>query len=90
MDERREKGLCFNCENKYSKGHKCGEKKLFYIDCEEEEDQELEPSQDLDLEDTTPTENIRYEIQRGHITQTTQNLDSLSALVLILTKDEFS
>jgi hypothetical protein len=55
MDERREKGLCFNCDNKYSKGHKCGERKLFYIDCEEEEDQELEPSQDLELEETTPT-----------------------------------
>ena len=40
MDERRAKGLCFICDNKYSKGHKCGEKKLFYIDCEEEEDQE--------------------------------------------------
>ena len=36
LDERRAKGLCFNCDNKYSKGHKCGEKKLFYIDCEEE------------------------------------------------------
>ena len=35
MDERRSKGLCFNCDNKYSKGHKCGEKKLFYIDYEE-------------------------------------------------------
>jgi hypothetical protein len=55
MDERREKGLCFNCDNKYSKGHKCSEKKLFYIDCEEEEDQELEPPQDLDIEETTPT-----------------------------------
>jgi hypothetical protein len=44
MNKRREKGLCFNCENKYSKGHKCSEKKLFYIDYE---DQELEPSQDL-------------------------------------------
>ena len=54
MDESREKELCFNCDNKYSKGHKCGENKLFYIDCEEEEDQELEPSQDLDLEETTP------------------------------------
>ena len=37
MDERRAKGICFNCDNKYSKGHKCGEKKLFYINCEEEE-----------------------------------------------------
>jgi hypothetical protein len=55
MDERREKGLCFNYDNKYSKGHKCGENKLFYIDYEEEEDQELDPSQHLDLEKTTPT-----------------------------------
>ena len=31
MDERRAKGLCFNCDSKYSKGHKCSEKKLFYI-----------------------------------------------------------
>jgi hypothetical protein len=54
MDERREKGLCFNCDRKYSKGHKCSEKKVFYIDNEEEEDQELEPSQDLELEETTP------------------------------------
>jgi hypothetical protein len=37
LEERKEKGLCFNCDNKYSKGHKCGENKLFYIDCEEEE-----------------------------------------------------
>jgi hypothetical protein len=37
MDERRTNKLCFNCDNTYSKGHKCGEKKLFYIDHEEEE-----------------------------------------------------
>jgi hypothetical protein len=55
MDERIEKGLCFNCDNKYSQGLKCSEKKLFYIDCEEEEDQELEPSQNPNLEETTPT-----------------------------------
>jgi hypothetical protein len=41
------KGLCSNCESKYSKGHKCCEKKLSYIDCEEDEDQEFEPIQDL-------------------------------------------
>jgi hypothetical protein len=38
LEERKAKGLCFNCDIKYSKGHKCGEKKLFYIDCEEEEE----------------------------------------------------
>jgi hypothetical protein len=52
LEERKEKGLCFNCDIKYSKGHKCGEKKLFYIDCEEEEEQEQEqePSQDENVE----------------------------------------
>jgi hypothetical protein len=37
LEEIKEKFLCFNFNNKYSKGHKCCEKKLFYIDCEEEE-----------------------------------------------------
>jgi hypothetical protein len=60
LEERKAKGLCFNCDNKYSKGHKCGEKKLFYIDCEEEEEEEQEPSQDenveeISSEDLTPT-----------------------------------
>jgi hypothetical protein len=48
LEERKEKGSCFNCDNKYSKGHKCGENKLFYIDCEEEEEQE--PSKDENVE----------------------------------------
>jgi carbamoylphosphate synthase small subunit len=60
LEERKEKGLCFNCDSKYSKGHKCGEKKLFYIDCEEEEEQEQEPSQYENVEailskELTPT-----------------------------------
>ena len=60
MDERRVKGLCFSCDNKYSKGHTCGQKKLFYIDCEEEETNEQEPSQaeeikETPLEEITPT-----------------------------------
>ena len=66
LEERKEKCLWFNCDNKYSKGHKCGEKKLFYIDCEEEEEQEQEqeqeqePSQDENIEgisseELTPT-----------------------------------
>jgi hypothetical protein len=39
MDEIRENGLCFNCDNRYSKRHTCGEKKLFYMDCEEKVNQ---------------------------------------------------
>jgi hypothetical protein len=62
LEEIKAKGLCFNCDNKCSKGHKCGEKKLFYIDCEEEEEQEQEqePPQDenvesISSEELTPT-----------------------------------
>jgi hypothetical protein len=62
LEKRKSKGLFLNCDSKYSKGHKCGEKKLFYIDSEEEEEQEQEkePSQDENVEaisskELTPT-----------------------------------
>jgi hypothetical protein len=54
MKEER-KGLCFDCDKKYNKGHKYGEKKLFYIDIEEEEDQELELSKHIEIEETSST-----------------------------------
>jgi hypothetical protein len=53
LEERKEKVLCFNCDGKYTKGHKCGEKKLFYVDCEEEEEQEKE-------QEASQDENIEY------------------------------
>ena len=40
LEEKREKRICYSCDSKYTKGHKCTEKKLFYIDCEEEEENE--------------------------------------------------
>ena len=36
LEEKREKGLCYNCDRKCTKGYKCTENKLFYIDYEEE------------------------------------------------------
>ena len=42
MEEKREKWIFYSCDSKYTKGHKCAEKKLFYIDCEEEEENEQE------------------------------------------------
>jgi len=44
LEEKRERGLCYNCDNKYNKGHKCVEKKLFYIDYAEEEEKDQETS----------------------------------------------
>ena len=32
LEEKREKGIFYSCDRKYPKGHKCAEKKLFYID----------------------------------------------------------
>ena len=46
MDEIKAKGICLNCNNKYSKRNKCNENKLFYIDCEEEKPKEEKASQE--------------------------------------------
>eukprot|EP00253_Pinus_taeda_P029460 PITA_29460 len=63
LEEKREKGLCYSCDSNYTKGHKCAKKKLFYIDCEEEEEKEQEmlkeedihQKQTLDNKDMDPT-----------------------------------
>jgi len=49
LEEKRAKKLCYSCDRKYTKGHKCDEKKLFYIDCEEEEEKEQEMSKEEDI-----------------------------------------
>eukprot|EP00253_Pinus_taeda_P026754 PITA_26754 len=49
LEEKRAKGLCYSCDSKYNKGHKCAEKKVFYIDCEEEEEKEQERSKEEDI-----------------------------------------
>ena len=47
--KKREKGLLYNGDKEYTKGHKCDENKLFYIDCEEEEENEQENSKEEDI-----------------------------------------
>ena len=49
LEEKRVKGFFYSCDSKYTKGHKCVEKKLFYIDCEEEEENEQESSKEEDI-----------------------------------------
>ena len=49
LEEKREKGLCYSCDSKYTKGHKCAEKKSFYIYCEEEEETKQETSEEEDI-----------------------------------------
>ena len=40
LEVKKEKGLYYSCDSKYTKGHKCVEKKLFYIYCEEGEEKD--------------------------------------------------
>jgi len=49
LEEKREKGICYSCDRKYTKGHKCAKRKLFYIDFEEEEEKEQETSKEEDI-----------------------------------------
>ena len=49
LEEKSEKGFCYNCDRKYTKGHKCAEKKLFYINYEEEEEKDQEKSKEEDI-----------------------------------------
>ena len=44
LEEKRAKGICYSCDRKYTKRHKCVEKNFFYLDCEEEEENEQETS----------------------------------------------
>ena len=49
LEEKGAKGLCYSCDSKYTKGHKCVEKKLFYIDREEEEEEKQEMPKEEDI-----------------------------------------
>jgi len=46
LEEKGENDLCYICDSKYTKGHKCDENKLFYIGCEEEEENDQEMSKE--------------------------------------------
>lgn len=55
LSERRKRGLCFHCNNKYNPGHKCA--KLFHIKaCWEDYDEDGDIQMEIDgaCENTTP------------------------------------
>ena len=58
MEERRQRGLCFNCEEPFVRGHQC--KRLFWLDLVEEDD-------DMDLSNDCPHD-IKPEISLNAIT----------------------
>ena len=56
LEEKREKGLSYSCDIKDTKGHKCVDNKLIYIDWEEEEEKEQETSKEEDIHEQTTLE----------------------------------
>jgi len=64
LEEERAKGLCYSCDSKYTKAHKCVEKKLFFMDCEEEDEKEQEMSKEEDIlqEETLAKEEMNLTI----------------------------
>ncbi|KAA8517141.1 hypothetical protein F0562_017434 [Nyssa sinensis] len=45
MKERRARGLCYNCDEKWGLGHKCKLARLFILDCADSEEGEPQPIQ---------------------------------------------
>lgn len=54
MRERREKGLCFNCNEKFEPGHRC--KKLFLIQGSWPDDDDNDEDVDMEVEENQHTE----------------------------------
>ncbi|XP_058217468.1 uncharacterized protein LOC131328550 [Rhododendron vialii] len=52
FDERRAKGLCFGCDEKYFRGQVCKKKQLYMIDVEDEEEVFLEAQQEITLDES--------------------------------------
>lgn len=53
FDERRAKGLCFGCNEKYFRGHVCKKKQMFMIDIGEAEEEFVEAQQELTPDDNS-------------------------------------
>ncbi|KAJ6865748.1 hypothetical protein NC652_037308 [Populus alba x Populus x berolinensis] len=53
MKERRVRGLCYNCDERWGSGHKCKSAHLFIMECEDSEGEELQPIQQPQLLEET-------------------------------------
>lgn len=51
LDEKRAKGLCFWCDEKFTFGHKCTNKKLYSLTLEETVEEEEEPLESKEVEE---------------------------------------
>ncbi|XP_012827980.1 PREDICTED: uncharacterized protein LOC105949233 [Erythranthe guttata] len=71
LEERRKRGLCYNCDERYIPGHRC--KKLFHIECIPSSDDEATAEEVEELTEGVAEEcmQISFNAITGQITQTT-------------------
>ena len=55
MEDHQKRGLCYNCDKKYSLDHKCKEQKVFHIDVFDSTHYE-----EINIDDTTKMETVDH------------------------------
>nr|POF00120.1 hypothetical protein CFP56_19082 [Quercus suber] len=84
LKERRDRGLCYNCNEKFSPGYRC--KKLFLIEaCTTEEDGDVSMELELEEEQETPSISL-HAISGDHAPETMKvsgKIGSVPAMVLL-------
>lgn len=58
LKEKRERGLCYNCNQKWCRNHRCRNKHLLLLGTDEEEDPTLEEDHNVAVLDKTIVEDI--------------------------------
>jgi len=82
MDDCRRQGLCFNCNEKYARGHNCVCQRLFFLDLsEEDEAEDVTPL--VNLDDPTISLLAIAGVRTGDTMQLRINLGGVSLLALL-------
>ncbi|KAA8526085.1 hypothetical protein F0562_007815 [Nyssa sinensis] len=74
LEERRMKGLCYGCEEKYFRGHVCKKKELFMIEAEEQEDVFEVVVQEMEKEDVQEELQISVHALSGSLSYKTMRI----------------
>ncbi|KAA8550255.1 hypothetical protein F0562_001939 [Nyssa sinensis] len=74
LEERRMKGLCYGCDEKYFRGHVCKKKQLFIIEAEEEEDVFEDVVQEMEKEDVQEELQISVHALSGSLSYKTMRI----------------
>ncbi|KAA8519441.1 hypothetical protein F0562_013684 [Nyssa sinensis] len=74
LEERRMKGLCYGCDEKYFRGHVCKKKQLFMIEAEEEEDVFEDVVQEMEKEDVQEELQISVHALSGSLSYKTMRI----------------